>query len=464
MRTATLTRRVYLVGEGLLLCGVLATAAWMSRSQEWQPALLALLLIPLALVGTQLEASVGGGRLTTAHIALVLCMTLLGPAPAVVTGLGVAVLISDPLRRKLPPALWLSNLFTDAAYPLTGALLARWALGDIHDPGRMHIFQSVEFAFVVFGVFLVTIAMNFLLIALELAVADGRSLVRQTREAFVPLLPGHLAAAVLAALLAVAYTNLGLWVLFGAVLVLLIFHYLTTALLRSEERADQLEARSIHLANLQFGVLSMLTDALALRDRSTSRHAAAVAHYAKALAEQLGCDEEDQEVIHTAALLHDIGKFAWSDRILHPQSLTDEDWEVIRRHPQEGSELVGKLDGYGPVADAILYHHERVDGGGYPAGLIGSEIPLASRIIALCSTFDTMTRGSSMGSPLTPVDAVAEMRGVAGRQLDAELVEAFVAMLESKGPLESASIEEPDYDSELAFKQRVRRMAEPSRR
>ncbi len=168
-------------------------------------------------------------------------------------------------------------------------------------------------------------------------------------------------------------------------------------------------------------------------------------------------------MIHTAALLHDIGKFAWSDRILHPQSLTDEDWEVIRRHPQEGAELVGKLDGYGPVADAILYHHERVDGGGYPAGLIGGEIPLASRIIAICSTFDTMTHGSSMGSPLTRADAMAELRNVAGRQLDAELVESFVGMLERNGAL-SADAQEPDYETELAFKQRVRKLAQPSRR
>jgi len=142
--------------------------------------------------------------------------------------------------------------------------------------------------------------------------------------------------------------------------------------------------------------------------------------------------------------------------------LSDEDWAVIRRHPQDGAALVGKLDGYGAVADAILYHHERVDGGGYPAGLIGGEIPLASRVIAVCSTYDTMTRSTGIGPPLAPADAVEELRRAAGHQLDSEIVETFVATLERNGPLGRAVVEEADYEAELAFKQRVRKLAAPS--
>ncbi len=194
--------------------------------------------------------------------------------------------------------------------------------------------------------------------------------------------------------------------------------------MRSEDRADQLEARSIQLASLQFGVLATLMDALALRDRTTARHAANVARHAKRLAIELGCEEEEQEVVHTAALLHDIGKFTLPDRILHSELLSDEDWSLIRRHPQDGATLVGKLDGYGSVADAILYHHEQVDGGGYPAGLIGKEIPLASRIVAVCSTYDTLTARESYRTTMTPQDAMAELRRVAGRQLDTEVVES----------------------------------------
>jgi putative nucleotidyltransferase with HDIG domain len=455
-------RRLYHALEAVVFLAVIGAAAATSQPDDWHPVLLAALLILLAGLGQRLNSSVGGGQLTTAHIAIVLAMALLGPAPAVFAGVVVACVASAP--RRISASGWLNNLFTYALYPFVGAMLIQLTVGDVDDPANAAVIRSLPFGLLVFGVFMFTLGLNFLLVAIDVWFDEGVPLLRQTREAFIPPLPGHLAAGALAGLLAVAYTNLGLTVLFAAVLVLLIFHYLTLALLRSEDRADQLEARSIHLANLQFGVLSMLMDALALRDRSTSRHAASVARYAKALAEDLELSEEDQEVVHTAALLHDIGKFAWSDRVLYPDQLTDEDWAVIRRHPQDGAALVGKLDGYGPVADAILYHHERVDGGGYPAGLIANEIPLASRIVAICSTYDTMVTGGMAGNALTPAEAAQELRAGSGHQFDGDLVERFLGMLKQRGWDVTSPTEDVDYATELAFERRVRKMAHAAER
>ncbi len=284
----------------------------------------------------------------------------------------------------------------------------------------------------------------------------------QVRSVLVPVLPGQFAAAALAAILAVAYSNLGYPMLIGVVAVIVIFHRLAVALRRSEDRAEQLEARTVRLASMQLGMLATLVETLALRDRRTARHAAAVARYARELAREIGCPDAEQELVHTAGLLHDIGKFALPDRILHAEILSDDDWALIRRHPQDGATLVGRLDGYGPVADAILYHHEHVDGSGYPAGLIGGEIPLASRIIAVCSVYDTLTARDSYRSPMTPQDAIAELRRVAGRQLDAEIVDAFVAMLERDGPVTSAHGDDADFEAELAFERRTRAMAQPT--
>jgi putative nucleotidyltransferase with HDIG domain len=462
MPSTKLTTRLFWGAEAVLLAAAVGASAWTSRAQDWHPVLLVGLLLALALVGQQLNLSIRGQNLSAAFVALVLSMSLLGPAPAVLLGLSVMILTSA--TRRVSPALWLNNLSTYAVFPIVGGLMVRGLVGDVHAAGNHHMTQSIEFALVVFAVFMVTNALNFALVAIDVRVTEGRPLPGQIRDLFVPLLPGQIATGALAALLAVAYTNLGLPALFGVILVIVIFQYLTIALLRSEDRADQLEARSMHLASLQLGVLTTLVETLALRDRITARHAAAVARYARALAREAGCSDGDQDLIHTAGLLHDIGKFALPDRILHAKVLSDEDWAVIRRHPQDGATLVGRLDGYGPVADAILYHHERVDGSGYPAGLIGGEIPLASRILAICSTYDTLTARETYRSPMTPQDAMTELRKVAGRQLDSELVEQFIGMLAREGPVTFAHGDDADFEAELAFERRARKIAQPAPR
>jgi putative nucleotidyltransferase with HDIG domain len=445
----------------VLLAGAVIVAILTTDAHDWNPPELVGLLLVLGVLGERLAITVGNQSLSAGFIALVLAMTLLGPAPAVAIGI-VAICVDTYSRRPLP-IVCLSNTAAYAVFTLTGALLVRATVGDVHNPQVAHATRSVEFALIVFGVFVVTNIVNFALIAIHNRVMHRRGLIAQTRSALIPMLPGQLAAAILAAILAVAYTNLGYPVLLGVVMIILIFQYLTRALVRSEDRAEQLEARSVRLASMQLGVLVTLVETLALRDRMTARHAAAVARYARALAREMGCDEAEQELVHTAGLLHDIGKFALPDRILHAEILSDEDWAVVRRHPQEGATLVGRLDGYGPVADAILYHHEHVDGSGYPAGLIGNEIPLASRIVAVCSVYDTLTARDTYRSPMTPQDAIAELRRVAGRQLDPEIVETFVAMLEREGPVTLAHGDNADFEAELAFERRVRALVEPAR-
>jgi putative nucleotidyltransferase with HDIG domain len=447
--------RLYLASQWILLAGAVAVAVLTSRSADWHPVELVALLLVLSVVGEWLTITMGSQSVSAGFVALVLAMCLLGPAPAV--AIGAIAIAADSLARRPTPAVCLSNLTTYSVYLLLGALLSRWLIGHSH-------VQTITFAFVVFGVFVATNLLNFALIAIQKSVLQEKSFVNQVHTVLVPVLPGQLAAAVLAVILAVAYTKMGYPVLLSLVLVLAVFQYLARALLRSEDRAEQLEARSVRLASMQLGVLVTLVETLALRDRMTARHAAAVARYARALARELGCDEADQDLTHTAGLLHDIGKFALPDRILHAEILSDEDWAVVRRHPQEGATLVGRLDGYGPVADAILYHHEHVDGSGYPAGLIGNEIPLPSRILAVCNVYDTLTARDSYRSPMTPQDAIAELRRVAGRQLDAEIVEAFITMLEREGPVTFAHGDDADFEAELAFERRTRALAQPALR
>jgi putative nucleotidyltransferase with HDIG domain len=460
MPTSKLTRYLFLAAEVLLLAGTVVAAAWFSRADEWSPLLLVGLLLVLAFLGEWFSVELSDGQLSASLVAIVLAMGLLGPAPA--AACGIAAMIHRSAMRRLPVTQWLNNLSMLAAVPFTGGWMVRALAGDVHDPRNHHMTQSVVFGLIVFGVFIVALGLNLVMNGLDVRTEEGRSFPRQARD-LLPLLSGELAAGALATILAVAYTNLGLPVLFGSIALLLIFQRLTVALLRSEDRAEQLEARSRQLVGLQLGVLRTLVRALKMRDPTTGRHASAVAHYCDGLAREVGCAEDEQEVVRTAALLHDVGKFTWPDRVLHAEVVTDEDRAIVENHAQEGAILVGALDGYGPAADAILYHHERMDGRGYPARLIGKEIPLASRILAICCTYDTMTARESYRSPMTPEEAMIELRnGTAHGQFDPELVESFIAVLMREDPVTSMQrAQDADFETELEFDRRVREMAEP---
>ena len=161
--------------------------------------------------------------------------------------------------------------------------------------------------------------------------------------------------------------------------VVLVFQYLVGALLVSQDRAEELERRAQQLAGFQVALLSALLRTLDLRDRMTARHSAAVARYSREIAAQAGLSEEEQHLVHSAGLLHDIGKFVLPDSILKSgrRRLTDAEWGEIKKHPYEGARIVSQIDGYQPIGEIILAHHERIDGKGYPRGLDGRRDPSA---------------------------------------------------------------------------------------
>jgi putative nucleotidyltransferase with HDIG domain len=443
--------------EASLLAATAAAAVVFSHSGEWHPASLLIVLLVLALGGEWFTVEASPGVISASLAVMVLGMGLLGPAPAALCGMAAIGIHSAVSRRSLDD--WLNNLVCFGVAAFAAGWVVRGLSGDVSGAHHQHLAEGIVFGLVLLGAMAILLLLNFLLWAVHLGVKERRSLLRDLREQFWPMLPGEMAVGVIAVLLVLAYRSAGLAAVVAAIPILLIFRQLTVALLRSEQRAEQLDARTRQLSSFQWAVPSTFMEGLGLRDPTAMRHGAAVASYARAIAVELGCSEEEQEAIHLAGLLHDIGKFTWSDRILHPEQLTDEDWAIIRRHPQDGAMMLGKFEGFGTVADAILYHHERIDGRGYPAGLIGEEIPLASRIVSICSTYDTMINRDAYGERMSPQEAMAELRKIAGSQLDAELVETFIALLERKG---AAFGQDADYRTELSFERRVRMMAAPS--
>jgi putative nucleotidyltransferase with HDIG domain len=255
---------------------------------------------------------------------------------------------------------------------------------------------------------------------------------------------------------AFAYDQIGVAAiaLFG--LVLLTFQHLLGQLLVSQQRAEDLEARTKKLVSFQVGMLSALMRTLDLRDEMTARHCASVARYCRAIAVEAGLPEHDQELVHLAGLLHDIGKFILPDKILKAnEKLNDDDWNLIRMHPAQGAKVVGSVEGYGPVADIIMAHHERIDGKGYPRRLKGDEIPQLAKIISVADTYDVMTARDSYRDPVSSFEAIQELRRVSGSQLDPHFVDVFVEKVLEGKDLEYRHGVDANFDFELALEERI---------
>ena len=231
---------------------------------------------------------------------------------------------------------------------------------------------------------------------------EGVRVGASAKSIYLTVLPSEFATSLLTAAVAYGYVRLGIGAVGLAALVLFVFQYLIWARVQAYERGEELAKRTRELASLQVGLLSTVMQTLSMRDAMTARHSAAVARYAREVARMLGVDEREQDLIHTAALLHDIGKFIFPDSILlADRKLTDEEWETVKLHPEQGAKLVRRIEGYGPVADIIIGHHERIDGKGYPNGILGHEIPLGSRIISVADTYDVMTSRDSYRRPVS---------------------------------------------------------------
>ncbi|HEU4973519.1 MAG TPA: HD-GYP domain-containing protein [Baekduia sp.] len=444
-------RRTLVLSQVALLAASLVGAVLASRASDWQPVELVVALAVGTIISDAIPVETRSLRLSGSFTCLVLAMALLGPAPAV--AMAVMSIAIDSIRRPLSPSLTVANFAAFATYPLVGGLIVR-ALD-------IDTLSDVSFGVAVFCVFFATNALNFLLIAGPRVITHGSSLPRLVRTLFIPMLPSEALAAALTVAIATIYRQVGFMPVLALVGVLFLFQVLTRELLLSQERAEQLETRSTQLASLQVGVLAALLQTLSLRDRMTARHSAAVARYARAIAEEVGCSAAEQELVHTAGLLHDIGKFAFPDRILLAnRKLDKDDWNIVRTHPYQGARLVRRIDGYGPVAAIILAHHERIDGRGYPRGLSGDEIPLLSRMISIADTYDVMTARDSYRSPVAQAEAIAELRRVSGTQLDGSLVEAFIRVLTQRD-LSFQHTTDADFERELDFETRVRGYAFP---
>jgi putative nucleotidyltransferase with HDIG domain len=381
----------------------------------------------------------GGLSVSASFIVVVLAAAFLGPASAaaaaVVSELTAAARMRTPARTVA-----FNNLPANVIPAVVAGLLIRGLASYPTDTPKFYLAVALA------G--LADFVLSFVIFS------SLRRIVLPGAEQFgVGVLIGALPSAGLSILLAVAGASITFKVGYGgiafALAAVFAFSYMAHLLAESRQRAQQ-------YVSLSWGVLAGLMRSLDIRDQRAARHAAAVARFARDIAREVGMSEQEGELAHTAGLLHDIGHFALSDRVAEKgRTLTEEDWKAIHRHPALGADILKDLGIYGPVAEIVLEHHERIDGRGYPNGLLENEISEIAKIIAVAEVYDTLTASDTYRTRKSSFEALTELRRVAGTQLDARYVEVLAGLLSGEG-VAYRHADAADFDTELNMERRIK--------
>ncbi len=195
--------------------------------------------------------------------------------------------------------------------------------------------------------------------------------------------------------------------------------------------AARAERETRDIAGERFiAVVLELAEAVDLRFSGSARHSETVGRYAAMMAEELGLPEERVERVHLAGMLHDVGKVGVPDVILQkPAKLTDEEFEIIKRHPELGAQIL-EHPKLGDVRAWVGAHHERPDGRGYPLGLLGDAVSLEARILSVADAFEAMTSDRAYRAAIGHASARAELQKCSGTQFDPQVVEALLTVLD----------------------------------
>jgi putative nucleotidyltransferase with HDIG domain len=396
-------------------------------------------ILGVGAIGAGLLVAGESGRLaiSAAFTVYVLAAALLGPVSAITAAVIAEVAATAVMRTRFRP--FACNLPSAVVPALIAAVIVRGLTTKPADDLSFYLAVAVAGA--------VALVLNFTMFAAlrRVVLPDLPQYGWRTLLEFAP--SGALSLLVVVAGVGVTLKvgNAGIAFALAGVFA---FSYMTHLLERSRQRAQQ-------YVSLSWGVLAGLMRSLDIRDQRAARHCAAVARFARDIAKAVGMSEAECELAHTAGLLHDIGRFALSDRVAERgRTLTDEDWMAIQRHPELGADVLRDLGMYGPVAEIVIAHHERIDGRGYPAGLSEEEIPEIAKIISVAEVYDTLTASDTYRTQMSSFEALTELRRVAGTQVDSQYVEVLASLLSGEG-VEYRHADTADFDAELDMERRI---------
>lgn len=208
-----------------------------------------------------------------------------------------------------------------------------------------------------------------------------------------------------------------------------------------KEAEDQMYQRKLgESRSVRSTVLSAILKTLGLKSDETEEHALRMQKLSRELGEKLNLPQAELDRLLLLVSLHDIGKISIGEDILRkPDRLNEEEWEIVKKHPEIGYRLAVSTGEFAHIAEEILSHHEHWNGGGYPRGMEGKNIPLLARIIAIIDAFDVMTNGRPYKKPMSQREALEELERCAGTQFDPELIKIFVDMIRGENPRVSSN-------------------------
>jgi len=243
----------------------------------------------------------------------------------------------------------------------------------------------------------------------------------------------------LALLTGVGLMVMALYALAGIVAVVVLFlplfasQYIFQLLVREKTHLQRQRKLTEQYLEMNIGLAAAMIVLLDSKDHYTARHCAAVAMYCRDMGRALSLEEAEVEALHLAGLLHDLGKVGTPDAILGKEGRLDEvEWESIQEHPMKGAEVLSHLVAYRDVADIVQYHHERLDGTGYPLGAHDDEIPEAAKILAVADSYHAMTSERPYRPAMSSFQALKVLRHDAGTTYETKYVETLAEILRDK--------------------------------
>jgi diguanylate cyclase (GGDEF)-like protein/putative nucleotidyltransferase with HDIG domain len=396
-------------------------------------------LIALVGVGQALAIEVDDGSISVSAVGAIAGAALFGPRAALALAITTAAVEWSARRSPFHYVFFNVGTLSLASLAAAGVFTAGFN-GEL-----------AEFIYVIAGIAAggAYFAVNMGLISLAVAVEGHERWWAVFKERFAWLATHYLVYGFIGGVIWVGHGAAGLWALAVFAVPLLLMRKTQEAYLRHTQRSAQKlrqAAETIQTQNVSLehankllkerstAAMESLSATVDARDAYTAGHSRRVQQLALAIGRELGLSQAELDLLGHAALFHDIGKLAIPDAILlKPASLTEEEWELMQRHADEGARIIDRLGFLNDAVPAIRHHHERFDGTGYPDRLMGEEIPLGARIIHVADALDSMLTTRIYRAARPASEALDELRRAAGSQFCPRCVSALERILPLEG-------------------------------